>query len=169
MTTETTKLESMEVEVPATLITQCEGNCTADPAAIATAVGDAFGKVQGFMAQHGIQSSGRPRLTYTEWSPTLVRFSAAVPIAEVPPHVLDTPEVAIKSMPETRALRFVHHGPYSDLRATYGKIEAWLRERGGIKTAADWARYAPMWEEYANDPGTTPESDLVTRIYLTLR
>jgi hypothetical protein len=26
-----------------------------------------------------------------------------------------------------------------------------------------------MWEEYLNDPAATPESELITRIYLTLR
>jgi effector-binding domain-containing protein len=169
MTTETTKIENMEVEVPATAVTQYDGRCAADPAAIAAAVGDAFAKVQAFMTQHSMPASGHPRVTYTEWSPTVVRFSAAIPIAEVPPHVMDTPEVAIKATSETRALRFVHHGPYRDLRTTYGRIEAWLRERGGIKTTADWARYAPMWEEYVNDPATTPESELITRVYLTLR
>jgi hypothetical protein len=168
-TTQTTKLESMEVEVPGTLVVQCEASCSADPGAIATAVGDAFAKVQEYMTHHAIAATGRPRLTYTEWGPTLVRFIAAVPIAEIPVGVLDSPAVAIRATPGNRALRFIHRGPYRDLRATYGRIEAWLRERGGIKTAADWARYAPMWEEYVNDPATTPESELVTRIYLTLR
>ena len=55
------------------------------------------------------------------------------------------------------------------MRDTYDIIEAWLRARGAIKTTADRARYAPMWEEYLNDPATTPESELITRIYLTLR
>ena len=169
MTTQATKLESMEVEVPGTLVTQCESSCSAEPGAIAAAMGDAFAKVEVFMKQHGMEASGPPRATYTEWSPTQVRFTAAVPIAEVPVGTLDTREVAIRATPEVRALRFVHRGPYREIRATYGQIEAWLRERGGIKTAADWARYAPMWEEYVNDPGTTPESELLTRIYLTLR
>jgi effector-binding domain-containing protein len=83
--------------------------------------------------------------------------------------VKDSADVAIKPTAESSALRFVHHGPYRDVRNTYDRIEAWLRERGGIKTPADWARYSPMWEEYLNDPATTPESELITRIYLTLR
>ena len=168
MTTDTIKLENMEVEVPATLVTQYESSSAADPAAISTAVGDAFGKLQAFMTQHTIPASGAPRVIYTEWSPTRVRFTAAIPIAAVPPGVLDTAEVKLKAIPETRALRFVHHGPYRELRGTYDRIEQWLRARGGIKTAADWARYSPMWEEYLNDPTTTPESELLTKIYLTL-
>jgi effector-binding domain-containing protein len=83
--------------------------------------------------------------------------------------VAESGGVALDTIPESTALRFVHHGPYRDLPATYERIEAWLRERGGIRTAADWARYSPMWEEYVTDPETTPESALITRIYLTLR
>jgi effector-binding domain-containing protein len=168
MTTDTPRLENMEVEVQPTLVTQCEASSAPDPAAISKAVGDALRKVQEFMTGHAIPPSGPPRVIYSEWSPSIVRFTAAIPIAEVPSGVIDSADVAIKALPECRALRFVHYGPYHELANTYTRIEAWLRERGGIKTAADWARYSPMWEEYMNDPGATPPSELVTRIYLTL-
>jgi len=35
-----------------------------------------------------------------------------------------------------------------------------------MQSEADWARYTPMWEEYRNDPETTPEAELLTYIYL---
>ena len=169
MTTDTTHLESMEVTLPPTIVAQHPASCSTDPAAIAAAVGAAFATVHGFLAQNAIAASGPPRVTYTEWSPTGLKFTAAIPIADVPTKVADTPAVAIKALPEVTALRFVHRGPYREVKGTYDRIEAWLRERGGIKTAADWAHYSPMWEEYLNDPATTPESELLTRIYLTLR
>jgi AraC family transcriptional regulator len=170
MTTEVEKLENKEVMVPAALVAQTHASSTADSAAISAAVGAAFGKIAAFQAMHGIAAVGPPRVIYTEWSPTGVKFTAAIPIADVPPpNVRDTPDVGIADIPESQALRFIHHGPYRDVRATYDRIEAWLEARGGIKSPADWAHYSPMWEEYMNDPATTPESDLVTRIYLTLR
>lgn len=170
MTSNMMELENMEVAVPASVVVQCRTSSTADSGAISAAVGAAFAKITAFQAEHGIKPAGPPRVVYTEWSPAGVKFTAAIPIDDVPPpDVRDTAEVGIAAMPEARALRFVHHGPYRDIRATYDRIEAWLRSRGGIKTAADWARYSPMWEEYMNDPTTTPESELVTRIYLTLR
>lgn len=170
MITDVTDLKSMEVEVPATLILACSASSHADSNAISAAVGAALQKIVAFQAANRIQASGPPRVVYSEWGPAGVKFTAEIPIADVPPpNVLDTSEVGIKASPETRALRFEHRGPYREVRSTYDRIEAWLRERGGIKTAADWARYAPMWEEYLNDPATTPESDLITRIYLTLR
>jgi effector-binding domain-containing protein len=168
-TTETPKLDSMEVAVPAAVVAQCRASCAAEPAAIGTAVGAAFQKIDAFVKASAIATCGAPRVVYTEWSPNGVQFTAAVPVRDVPRGVVDTADVSIASVPECTALRFVHRGPYREIRNTYDRIEAWLRERGGIRTAADWARYSPMWEEYLNDPATTREPDLVTRIYLTLR
>lgn len=168
MTTDVMPLESMEVSVPATLVTECRATSTAEPGAISAAVGAAFQKLETFMKANGIGACGAPRVVYTQWSPNGVQFTAAIPISDVPKDVRDSSDVSIRSLPESSALRFIHRGPYRDVRNTYDRIEAWLRERGGIKTDADWARYSPMWEEYLNDPTTTPESELVTRIYLTL-
>lgn len=169
MTTGVTNLESMEVLVPAALVAEYHGSSAADSGAISAAVGAALRTVQTFLILNRIAAAGPPRVVYDEWSPAGVKFTAAVPIAVAPPNVEDSADVSIRKTGECSALRFVHRGPYRDVRHTYDRIEAWLRQRGGIKTAADWARYSPMWEEYLNDPATTPESDLVTRIYLTLR
>lgn len=163
--TTTTQLESMEVTVPQALLAQLE-RTTSNTADLGPDMSAAFEALYAAVGKAGITPSGRPRAIYTAWGPNEVRFTVAVPIDRAPTVVPDGIEVA--AMPERVALRFVHQGPYRELRATYGRIEAWLRERGGIKTPEDWARYAPMWEEYMNDPTTTPESDLVTRIYLSI-
>lgn len=169
MTTEVPRLESMEVMVPATLVAECHASSAAESSAISAAVGAAFQKIQAFLGANGISAAGAPRVEYTEWSAGGVKFTAAIPIGAVPPNVTPSANVSVRAIAESTALRFVHRGPYREVRSTYDHIEAWLRARGGIKTAADWARYSPMWEEYMNDPATTPESELVTRIYLTLR
>ena len=169
MTTDVRNLENMEVLVPAALVAEVHGSSAAESSAIAAAVGSAMRSIQTFLVVNRIPAVGAPRVVYREWSPAGVKFTAAVPIGAVPPNVEKSEDVSITTMAECSALRFVHHGPYRDVRQTYDRIEAWLRARGGIKVAADWARYSPMWEEYLNDPDTTPESDLVTRIYLTLR
>ena len=169
MTTDVTNLESMEVTLPTTLVAECRATSTADSGAISAAVATAFENIQAFQRANGITAAGPPRVVYTEWSPTGVHFTAAIPIAAVPPDVTTSADVSIATIPETQALRFLHRGPYRDIRTTYDRIEAWLRARGGIKTPSDWARYSPMWEEYMSDPATTPESELLTRIYLTLR
>lgn len=166
--TTTAQLESMEVAVPTTLVAKLDVTSGADPAQISAAMGTAMGKVHAFLAQNRAAPAGPPRAIYTNWGPTEVRFTVAVPIGELPAPLIESEGVTVDAIPESSALRFVHRGPYRDLRATYERIEGWLRERGGIKTAADWERYSPMWEEYVGDPTTTPESELVTRIFLTL-
>jgi effector-binding domain-containing protein len=168
-TMNTTVLENREVAVPPALVLECSKECSADPAAIAAAVAAAFRTIEEFRTSHAIPAAGMPRVIYTGWTASGIRFTAAVPIAEVAPNAPDTSDVAVRAIPESTALRFTHHGPYRDIRKSYDLIEAWLRERGAFKTPADWANYSPMWEEYANDPATTPEAELVTRIYLTLR
>jgi AraC family transcriptional regulator len=166
--TTTTHLDSMEVTVPSVVAAQLDATARSDPAEISAAMGATFRKVNAFLAMNRLTPSGPPRAIYTTWGPTEVGFTVAIPIAAAPPTVEEADGVRIEKLPERTALRFVHHGPYRHLQSTYGRIEAWLRERGGIETPGDWSRYSPMWEEYLNDPGSTPESELVTRIYLTL-
>lgn len=50
--------------------------------------------------------------------PAGVEFTAAVPIDAVPPDVSDSDDVSIRATPECSALRFVHRGPYRDVRHT---------------------------------------------------
>lgn len=162
-----TQIENMEVTLPAVLVMQIEGLST-KPDALGATIGSAFSRLYAAIGRAGLTSSGPPRAIYTECGPDEVRLTVAAPIDREPATPLD-PGVNTVTLPEGAALRFVHHGPYRDIRTTYDQVESWLRERGGIRTPADWAHYSPMWEEYVNDPATTPESDLVTHIFLPLR
>jgi effector-binding domain-containing protein len=163
-----TQLESMEVLVPEALVAQLEG-LTSTQQDIGAVIRQGFATLYGAIGQAGIGPAGAPRAIYTAWGPNEIHFTAAVPVDRSPATTPDAGGVRIAHLPARVALRFVHRGPYRDISATYDRIDTWLRERGGISTPADWARYAPMWEEYMNDPATTPESDLETRIFLSLR
>jgi effector-binding domain-containing protein len=165
--TTTTHLESMEVEVDPVLAATLTTTSPSDPQAIGAATAASFGTLGAFLARHALSPCGPPRTIYTTYGPRETTFTVAFPLAIAPAGISED-GVRIERLPGVRALRFVHRGPYDTLRETYGQIDAWLRERGGIKTDADWARYSPMWEEYMNDPATTPPAELVTRIYLTL-
>jgi effector-binding domain-containing protein len=167
--TTTTQLESMEVEVPPTPAAQLDSSCRSDPESIAAAMGAAYGELGVFLQSNGIEPSGPPRAIYTSWDADGARFTAAFPIAEMPDHLTGAGAVRIETIPGGRALRFTHRGSYDALHDTYARIDEWLRERGAVARSDDWARYAPMWEEYVNAPGSVPDSELVTRIYLPLR
>jgi effector-binding domain-containing protein len=161
------QLESMEVEVDPTFAVVMRQSCAADPVAIKAAMGSTFGALGAWIGAHNITPAGPPRAIYTAFDATGISFTVAFPVG-APLPIAEAGPITVEKLPGGRALRFVHRGPYDAIRATYDQIEAWLRERGAMKSSADWAKYSPMWEEFMNDPGTTPSADLVTRIYLPL-
>ena len=159
-------LEFTEIQVPAILAAQMPGECGPDPAAIAGAIGAAFEKLMDFERQHKLAPAGPPRTIYTSYGPQGMEFIVAIPIAAPPAKPIKAGLGSVQSIPGTKALRFTHRGPYANLMATYGQITEFLKAKGLMQTEADWARYMPMWEEYLNDPQTTPEAELMTYIYL---
>jgi len=159
-------LEFVEVEIPPTLAAQMPGQCGPDPSAIAGAIGAAFEKLMGLVQQHKLVPAGPPRTIYTSYGPQGIEFVVAMPIAAPPSKPIKGGPGFVQNIPGAKALRFTHHGPYANLMKTYGQITEFLKARGLMKTEADWAKYMPMWEEYLNDPQTTPEAKLLTYIYL---
>jgi effector-binding domain-containing protein len=163
----TTRLESMEVEVAPALAVQLSVTCATDHTAIASAMQSSFATLGQYMARTKLAPAGPPRAIYANWGAT-TSFTLAFPIVAAPAVTESAPDVVIGTLAGGRALRFVHRGPYDSIRTTYGQIDAWLRERGAIRTDADWARYSGMWEEYVGEPGTMPDTELTTNIYLPL-
>lgn len=164
----TQQIESMEVQVEPTPALQLRSTSTTDAAAISAAVSAAFKTMGEFMGQHAITPTGPPRIIYTAWNDKETRFILAFPVAGPLPEIGPAEVVSAGVLPGAQALRFEHVGPYETIRNTYERIDAWLKEHKAIEGRSDWQRYMPMWEEYINDPETTPASELVTRIYLPL-
>ncbi len=146
--------------------TTCHCALTEIPAATASA----FATLGAFMHAQALVPAGPPRAIYTGYSANETTFDVAMPIAARP---VGTPSptgaVKIDQLPAGPAWRFLHTGPYRTLWETYGRITEWLRSRQLLVTEADWAKFMPMWEEYLNDPQTTPEAELRTYIYLPRR
>ena len=161
-------LEFAEVDIPAILAAQVPGVSGPDPAAIAGAMRTAFNELTGFVRQHKLTPAGPPRAIYTAYGPQGVRFIVAMPIVRPQAIPRTIGPGFIKQLAGGRAMRFTHRGPYADLRKTYGLITEFLKAKGLMETDADWARYMPMWEEYLNDPQTTPPAELRTYIYLPI-
>ncbi len=159
-------LEFAEVEVPSVLAAQMPSECGPDPAVISSAMRAAFEKLAGFLRQHKLSPSGPPRAIYAAYGPQGVRFTVVMPIVAPPAATRMIGPGFVKPLPAAKAMRFTHRGPYAELKNTYGQITEFLKAKGLMKTEADWSRYMPMWEEYLNDPQTTPPADLRTYIYL---
>lgn len=67
------------------------------------------------------------------------------------------------ALPAARCAVLEYTGPYSEIEAAYNWLFAQWLPASGHETL-DF----PMWEEYVNDPKTTPAAELKTRIYLPL-
>ena len=160
------RLEFTEIEVVPVLALQVPGECGCDPSVIGPAIQAAFEKLEQILKKHALTSAGPPRSIYTTYGPEGMKFIVAMPIIAPPAEPI---EGAVRSMGTLRGgqtLRFTHRGPYANLMATYGQITKFMLAKGRMESEADWARYMPMWEEYLNDPETTPEAELLTHIYL---
>ncbi len=162
-------LEFAEVDVPRILAAQMPGVSGPNPAAIAGGIRSAFDELMGFVRQLKLSPSGPPRVIYMAHGPQGVRFTVVMPIAAPPTATRMIGPGFVKAIPAARAMRFTHHGPYTELAKTYALITEFLKAKGLMKTEADWAHYMPMWEEYLNDPQTTPPEKLLTYIYLPAR
>lgn len=67
------------------------------------------------------------------------------------------------ALPVTRCAVLEFTGPYSEIETAYHWLFSQWLPASGHET-----RDFPMWEEYVNDPKTTPAAALKTRIYLPL-
>ncbi len=162
-------LEFAEVRVAPALALQISGHCAGDPASLGQAMRDAFEALMSFVTCHGLIINGDPRAIYTAYDAAGVRFIAALPVAAGPREPVEQSPVIVEMLPEMQAYRFTHHGPYSQMAQTYGQITTFLKDKGLLQSDADWERFLPMWEEYRNDPNTTPPADLLTYIYVRAR
>ena len=137
-----------------------DGSAPSDPAAIAQAMGAAFGKVMAFLGAHGIAPAGQPLSVYYTYDPEEMDFRAGLPVAR---DALKQAagEVHADVTPAGRMLHATHVGPYATLLHTYDAMMAHA-EREGL------ALSAPAWESYVDDPAQVPESRLRTEIYMVV-
>lgn len=159
-------LEFAETEVGPILAAQVVGECGLEPASIGPAISKAFDTLGQLLKTHALAPAAPPRTIYSEYCPNGMKFIVAMPILSAPNEPPVGEGVGVGKIGGGKAFRFTHRGSYAGLAGTYGEIAAFLKAKGLMQSEADWARFMPMWEEYLNDPHTTPEADLRTYIYL---
>ena len=88
----------------------------------------------------------------------------SVACISVPDHaVSDNHGMKKLSLPAGRCATVLHKGSYAELEKPYSWLfGSWLPSSG------EEAGNFPPFEEYLNDPKTTPPSELLTRIYCVL-
>ena len=148
-----------EVTLTAKTMVYAKGSATWD-SAFDTLV-EAFKNVYGALQKQGLKADGPAMTIYTATDDTGFEYQAGVPVAEEPKGPL--PEgLALGKSPEGRALKFIHRGSYDAMDSTYEAITNHLDEKR--LEAKDL-----FIEEYATDPVTTPEDQLVITVLVPIK
>lgn len=137
-----------------------ERSCAMDPQQISAAMGEVFCSVMGFLQKHGIQPASPPLSVYYGYDPETLTFRAGFPVSKDDAAKAEG-EIKAAATPAGKALTFTHVGPYAKLRESYGEAMKYI-EDNNLKMSA------PAWEIYIDDPGTTPEAQLRTNIFMSL-
>ncbi len=134
-------------------------------------IGTAFDQLRSWMLAHADLVATAPLAIYADDPNSTpaeqLRSYAAVPIrpeAELAADGSGDAGVQEIPVPGGRYAVGVHRGSYA------GLAQAWLAVMAAIDAAgldADWSR--PSFEIYATDPGTVPEDQLLTELYVPLR
>lgn len=160
-------LAAVEIEVPPAFAVRTSRR--ASRSEIAAEMGAAFATLSAYATEHALTPAGPPRAMYTSWGEDGIEFTAEFPVVKPPYTLPPAPGVTAEMVAGGRMLRFTHVGSYEHIAQTYERITHWLVGQGLMSGPEDWSKFMPMWEEYLNDPATTPSGDLLTNIYLPKR
>jgi len=126
--------------------------------AIGEAMGPAFAKVFGHLAEAGITPRSMPMSVYSGMSDPL-RFRVGAIVSDVDAARAASP-LAADILP-SEALFTTHVGPYSELGQTHQALWSYMEDES-------IPALMPVWEIYVDDPGRVEEGALRTEIYRAL-
>ena len=131
--------------------------------ALTAAIAKAYGALGAFMAVHKVKQAGAPITIDTGSSDTGYLFDAAIPVDIAPDEpVPPDSRIQLKQTYGGKVLKVALRGPYSQIPGTHDKIKAYMAAHG-IETNGS------PWNEFANDPTTVKESEVVTNIYFPIK
>jgi effector-binding domain-containing protein len=156
-------LEIEAASVEPVLVAYVPASSAKDDAAIAAAIGSAYGEVGAFMKAQGLTQAGAPITIDTGTSDTGYRFDAAIPVSKAPARqVPPDSRVQLKQTYGGKVLKVALRGAYAQIPSTYDRIVAYIAAHG-IETNGN------PWDEFANDPATVKETVILTNIYFPIK
>ncbi len=154
-------LELEETRIESQPMVAMDSRSAATAEAKAQALAAAYTRIDAFIQGAELQASGAPVAATLSSDADTWMFRAGIPVTGPLPKADAEGPVSLSATPAGEVLKVTHTGPYASLGDTYAAIDAWStlhkRELG-----------EGSWEVYVSDPTTTPEADLVTKIYLPL-
>lgn len=128
---------------------------SADSSTAKAVLTDAYTRLQDFIKASGVSMQGAPLTITSEYTPSNWKFDAALPVDRN--DVAPSGDIKAGTTYAGKAVSFIHTGPYETMSDTINKAFAWLAVQGYKPTDR-------VIEEYVNDPGSTPQDQLKTRI-----
>ena len=110
-------------------------------------MGPAIGEVMAALAAHGVAPAGPVFSHHLRMDPDVFDFEVGVPVEG---GFEPSGRVVEGSLPEVKAARTVHHGPYDGLGAAWGELQAWVASRELVPAAY-------LWESYLSGPESDPD------------
>ncbi len=130
-------------------------------------IGEAFGKLYGWIGEKGYIPAGPPMGTYFN-APGQVPeeellWEIRSPIAgDVAPLDPDEQGLGVKQVEGAEVAATTHKGPYDQVGATYGALAGWIMEHG-------YDIVGPGEEIYLSEPEKTPPEELLTEVRFPVR
>ncbi len=126
------------------------------PADISSVMGEAFGRVFGYMARAGATPAGPPLAVYHHFDEESVDFEIGVPVMapiQEEPGSGDPSAHPVHNfeLPGGMVATTLHIGPYDGLETVWAAITGWAQDHGHETT--DLA----CWESYLTDPESEPD------------
>ena len=130
---------------------------------VAAALGKAYAEIGAFMKANKLSQAGAPLAITTKLTDAAFEFEAAVPVSGTPPKPVPADSaVQLKQSYGGRAMKVVLKGTYSGLLR--------LEEQALAYAAAYGLELnGPIWAEFATDPGTVKEPDIITNVWVPIK
>lgn len=145
-TAETPTIDVMEVDLAEAKYLLISGDVR--PEDIADYYTENFAKIMSYAGGQGAEIAGAPSGFYFNWTDTLAKMAAAIPIDK---EVAGTNEIEFRVIAEGKALQVDHFGPYDGTGPAHYAIEDYANENG-IKLANI------AIEAYVTDPVDQPDT-----------
>lgn len=140
------------------------GSTTTDIAEIGKALAAAFAKVDAAIKAAGLKQAGAPIAITRRYdaSAKVYEFDAALPVDRSDAALPANSDVRYGETPAGTVIHFTHKGAYAGLPQAYEQLAA-------FEAAYGYAEAGASWEQYLNDPATTPEAELLTLVSVPVK
>lgn len=123
------------------------------------AIGREYGRIYAYMQEIGAQPVEAPFVGYFNMDMNDLDVEIGFPVAK---EVEGKNEIQCGQIQSGTYAETLHIGSYDDLKTAYEALMQWMEENGHEAMGIGY-------EFYLNDPETTPEQELKTRILLAVK